>query len=558
MLGTSLRELLFIRLCIILLQYGTPILLAGLALATATGGWTALKHPASKTAIGYVLLDLTYAVFLWLPYTRRLRDEADHPPPLSPVDRRALFLKCNDNVPDFDRYLRLWFLGANPSEIRRDNVRDFVLWAFFDRRPGAESEDEADECAGYLDLIEQRLGHELTPGRGAAQSLRLTFDDIETRYRSFIWYVLMGIVDMGTHVQLAWRGFEYHSLPASKFAYVLPPRMQSFFARSRSASDELSYWVRPHTAGPGKEPIVFLHGIGVGLWTYANFLANVGLPSAKSGHGVDGDGSEGQVGIIALEVMPVSFRLTEAPLGKLDFLNEMRRVLAAHPRWEQFVLITHSYGSALATHMLHSEEFSARIDSVVLIDPVTILLHMPDVAYNFTRRRPEGANEWQLWYFASTDPGTAHALGRHFHWKQNIIWKEELVTKKKTTNGLAMDTNGNGAAVVRRDTGKSQQQQKRNVAVCLAGRDLIVDTLSVARYLAGNEDWLPGLDKHSSGRTEETDGALDDVQPSAGYCHLEKDGIELLWFNALDHGQVFDDREHYDKVKAVIHRYCSK
>ncbi|KAK8000529.1 hypothetical protein PG990_013129 [Apiospora arundinis] len=536
MLGTSLRELLFIRLCIVLLQYGTPILVAGLALAAATGGRPALAHPASVAALSYVLLDLVYAVFLWLPYTRRLRDEADHPPPLSPADRRALFLKCNENVPDFDRYLRLWFLGADPAEIRRDNVRDFVLWAFFDRRPGAESEDEAAECAGYLDIIEQRLGHELTPGRGSAQSLRLTFDDIETRYRSFIWYILIGIVDIGTHVQLAWRGFEYHSLPVAKFASVLPPRMQSFFTRNRSASHELSYWLRPHTAGKDKQPIVFLHGIGVGLWTYASFLSSVGK-SQK------GDKGEGQVGIIALEIMPVSFRLTEAPLGKLDFLDEMERVLAAHPDWsDQFVLITHSYGSALATHMLHSPEFGARINSVVLIDPVTILLHMPDVAYNFTRRRPRGANEWQLWYFASTDPGTAHALGRHFHWKQNIIWKEELVTK----NGLQIN-----GAVPR--GGRSQ----RNVAVCLAGRDLIVDTLSVAQYLSGNEHWIPGLDRADSDRVD-ADNALDDVQQSAGYGHLEKDGIELLWFDGLDHAQVFDDRKHYDKVKAVIHRYCSK
>ncbi|KAK8075507.1 hypothetical protein PG997_010170 [Apiospora hydei] len=545
MLGTSLRELLFIRLCIVLLQYGTLILLAGLAAAAALGGWDALAHPVSKVALGYVVLDALYYFFLWIPYNRRLWDEADHPPPLSPEDRRALFLRCDENVPDFDRYLRLWFLGADPAEIRRDNVRDFILWAFFDRRPGAESADEAAECAGYLDIIEQRLGHELEPGRGSAQSLRLTFDSIETRYRSFIWYILIWIVDLGTHVQLAWHGFEYHALPAAKFASVLPPRMQSFFARNRSASGELSYWHRPHTA-KGKKPIVFLHGIGVGLWTYASFLSSLGKHVDSQGEAGD---DEGEVGIIALEIMPISFRLTAAPLGKLDFLDEMARVLAAHG-WGEFVLVTHSYGSALATHMLHSRELGPRVDSVVLVDPVTILLHMPDVAYNFTRRRPRGANEWQLWYFASTDPGTAHTLGRHFHWKQNIIWKEELVAKD---NDRAFEMNGNDGAAHRGGEGRKRRQ--RNVAVCLVGRDLIVDTLSVARYLAKNEDWLPGLGDPDRA---EADNTLDDMHKKAGYDHLEKDGIELLWFDGLDHAQVFDDQKHYDKVKAVIHRYCSK
>ncbi|KAK8061864.1 hypothetical protein PG994_008230 [Apiospora phragmitis] len=535
MLGNSLRELLFIRLCILLLQYGTPILLAGLALTAAIGGWDALTHPASEVGLGYVLIDLLYALFLWIPYNRRLWDEADHPPPLSPTDRRALFLRCNDNVPDFDRYLRLWFLGADPAEIRRDNVCDFILWAFFDRRPGAESDDEATEVADYLDIIEQRLGHELKPGRGRAQSLRLTFDSIETRYRSWIWYVLIGIVDMGTHVQLAWRGFEYHALPAAKFAAVLPPRVQSVFARNRSASGELSYWHRQHTA-KDKKPIVFLHGIGVGLWTYASFLSSLGQPQ-KVGGDDDGDGNGGQVGIIALEIMPVSFRLTAAPLGKLDFLDEMERVLAAHG-WDQFVLLTHSYGSALATHMLHSDAFAARIDSVVLVDPVTILLHMPDVAFNFTRP----------------------AAGRERVAALNIIWKEELVTKgrekEKKMDALEINGNGNGdgAAVTR----SGRRPQQRNVAVCLAGRDLIVDTLSVARYLAGNEHWLPGLgDSDADSDRAEADDALEDVQREVGYGHLEKDGIELLWFDGLDHAQVFDEQKRYDKVQAVIHRFCS-
>ncbi|KAK7914978.1 alpha beta hydrolase fold family protein [Apiospora marii] len=546
MIGNSLGELLFIRLCILLLQYGTPILLAGLATATALGGWDALTHPASEIAIGYVLLDALYFLLIWLPWNRRLRDEVDHQPALSHADRRALFLRCEAHVPDFDRYLRLWFLGADPSEIRRDNVRDFVLWAFFDRRPGAESDDEAAEAEDFLDRIEGRLGRELPAGRGRAQGLRLTFDDIEARYRSFVWYVIIGIVDVATHVQLAWRGFEYHALPAAKFAAVLPPRLQSLFARNRSRSGELSYWHRAHTAGPDRKPVVFLHGIGVGLWTYASFLADLGKDVGS------GDGDGGQVGIIALEIMPISFRLTAAPLGKLDFLDEMERVLAAHG-WDQFVLVTHSYGSALATQLLHSDEFSARVDAVVLVDPVTILLHNPDVAFNFTRRRPRLANEWQLWYFASMDPGTAHTLGRHFHWKQNIIWKEELVMKKKASP----DTNGtlgrNGGVVPRGgDGGRSQQQ--RNVAVCLAGRDLIVDTLSVAKYLAGNEDWLPTLG--GSDRAE-ADDTLADMQKQAGYGYLEKDGIELLWFDGLDHAQVFDDPKHYDKVKAVIHRYCS-
>ena len=43
------------------------------------------------------------------------------------------------------------------------------------------------------------------------------------------------------------------------------------------------------------------------------------------------------------------------------------------------------YGSVVSTHLLHAPAVSNKIKSIVLIDPVTFLLHLPDVAYNFVR-----------------------------------------------------------------------------------------------------------------------------------------------------------------------------
>ncbi|KAG6857936.1 hypothetical protein C0991_004254, partial [Blastosporella zonata] len=60
----------------------------------------------------------------------------------------------------------------------------------------------------------------------------------------------------------------------------------------------------------------------------------------------------------------------------------------------------------------------AKIAHVMLIDPIPILLHLPPVAYNFLHRAPSSAAEWQLWYFASTDPDIARTLGRAFFWTE--------------------------------------------------------------------------------------------------------------------------------------------
>jgi hypothetical protein len=42
-----------------------------------------------------------------------------------------------------------------------------------------------------------------------------------------------------------------------------------------------------------------------------------------------------------------------------------------------------SYGSVVAAQLLRNPEISQKIGPVLFIDPVSFLLHLPDVAYNF-------------------------------------------------------------------------------------------------------------------------------------------------------------------------------
>ncbi|KAI2605566.1 hypothetical protein GGR54DRAFT_446676 [Hypoxylon sp. NC1633] len=540
MIGTSIPEYYFIRICIFLVRYTTPLAIACLVILAASHGslWVALRHPIGLMLAACCVADALYAAFIYFPHNQRLKEEAKHPPSLTKEERRALFQRCFENVPDARRYLQKWFLGADESEIRRDNVRDFILWAFFDMWPGQESEEDAAELEKYIQDIEDRLGRRLEPGRGKAEGLRLTLDEVETRYRSVVWYLAVAVVDFTSHCRLVYSGFHYHAQPPSGVLSVIPPRLQDLFTRKYSESAALSYWHRPHTA-KGKLPVVFLHGIGIGLYPYVPFLARLNSESAQDG--------QGQIGIIMIEILPVSFRLTDAPLSRPKFLKEVATILDAHG-WDQFVLVSHSYGTALATHMLRSENLANRVASAVLIDPVTILLHLPDVAYNFTRRRPKGANEWQLWYFASMDPGVAHSLGRHFFWKDNIVWKEELtgVARGSSADGVGLDDKG----------GRPSVKAPRKVAVCLSERDLIVDTLMVAQYLAADGDgWVA---PNPAGGGAASSWGWSTEQDRLGNGYLTRDGIELLWFWGLDHAQVFDSKKNQDRLCSVIRRYCTE
>lgn len=352
-------------------------------------------------------------------------------------------------------------------------------------------------------------------------------------------------------MKLLLHGFHFHRMSTSRFFTLFPLRPQTLLTSYRSPAKHTTYWHRPHTS-PTKLPVVFIHGIGIGLYPYTNFLDEL-----NSVAGVESTDPNEQVGIIAIEIMPVSFRITHSALGRAEMCSEVEQILKKHLRpGQKCVLVSHSYGTVITTHLLHEPSTAELIGPVVLIDPVSILLHLPDVAYNFTRRKPVHANEHQLYYFASMDMGVSHTLSRHFFWNENVLWKKDL--------------------------------EGRRVTVSLSGRDLIVDTEAVGRYLSegvsfgnGHSNEIGGHSGASVATGSRKEDARTRSRPSeksqgrqgAGtVSKAEKDveeeewksrswrgsGIDVLWFNDLDHAQVFDKASTRRRLLNAISKYCEQ
>ncbi|OKP08640.1 hypothetical protein PENSUB_5526 [Penicillium subrubescens] len=279
----------------------------------------------------------------------------------------------------------------------------------------------------------------------------------------------------------------------------------------RSPVRHLTYWHRRHTSKE-RLPVLFIHGIGIGLYPYTTFLRDLDRELET------GATADNEVGIIALEVMPISSRITHPALEKDVMIMEIMGILQYHG-WCKFVLVSHSYGSIIAAHLLKSDQIAALIGPTVFIDPVSFLLHLPDVAYNFIARRPARANEYQLWYFGTKDLGVAHTLAKRFSWTDNIIWKEDLGIKG------------------------GKNQEGRNVTVVLSGKDLIVDAEAVGLYLMGSSS------EAQTGEEEATRAWKN--RSWIGY------GLELLWYEQLDHAQVFDVENTRRPVIRVVSSYSA-
>ena len=341
-------------------------------------------------------------------------------------------------------------------------------------------------------------------------------------------------------MKLLFHGFHFHRLRLTRFFTLFPFRPQSLLTKYQSPAKHTTYWHRPHTSTT-KLPVVFIHGIGIGLYPYTNFLDELNSTS-----GIESEDPNDQVGIIAIEIMPVSFRITHSALTRTELCYEIDQILHKHFDPDQkFVLVSHSYGTVITTHLLKTPSISERIGPVVLIDPVSLLLHLPDVAFNFTRRKPKRANEHQLYYFASMDMSVSHTLSRHFFWNENVLWKKDL--------------------------------GDRRVTVSLSGRDLIVDTGAVGRYLSTG----PGLEfANSSGQDTDTLIDIEEYSDTEGnrmglrggegpgddefdiddeewkFRPWKGNGIDILWFKDLDHAQVFDKSSTRRRLINAIRVYC--
>ncbi|KAH9941213.1 uncharacterized protein BXZ73DRAFT_88379 [Epithele typhae] len=476
MIGTSFPEYVFIRLAILSLRSIAPLSFLYL------GASAYYRKPAWSNAFGWALgayacVEAGFYLFVFLPRKRLVQKAAAHPPLPLREEREALFERCFASMRNAE-VTAGWFPQGTLDTLKRDNLIEWLLWAFFGAPQIGMQDEWEEEIDGYVQKLEDKFGFKLEHGwNEKAKCLKLTLDPVDAIHRPLLWYLIIGLVDNYTGAVLTFSGLRHYN--PRKWTTYFPLRSFTLFSK-RSAHPDMVYWYRPHRSAT-KDPILFIHGIGIGLWPYIPFLRDLLA-------------SDPDVGIIAIETLAISSRISPPPLTHTEVLSAIRSVLDAHD-FKRVVVAGHSYGTVIAAWMLRDPMISPRVSAWLLADPIPFLLHCPAIAYNFVYRQPRRANEWLLWYFSSRDLDIARALARHFFWAENVLWKEEL--------------------------------EGRRVAVSLSGRDQIVDAPEVWQYLTGE------LEGPSELRWKDKD-------------------LEVLYFDGLDHAEVFDTKRDRRIVLGVL------
>jgi len=344
----------------------------------------------------------------------------------SPGERIVQLEHDDPRAMDFRNSLRTWFRKVPWSSIKLHEVRQWVYWSIFNAALPSLDEISHSHRAilnEALDLLEKRSGCQFGEGSNpAVPPILLTIDKVNIISRPLTYYTLIWSINFFLRV---W----YESQWNARFG----------------SHDGLEYLVRvpkqwDRITGP--RPIVFLHGLGLGLFQYSLLITH--LLESFPDHPL----------LVLLPphisqnifhpnfLKPLTRHQTADRLAELlhkfgwihpasyddrdiseDDVGELALSLPGQKE-TGITVISHSNGSY--THAWMLKEYPKIIGRSCFVDPVTFCSWEGDVCYNFIYRPCRTGIELLMRYFVGTELGVANFLQRHFDWASNSLWFEEI------------------------------------------------------------------------------------------------------------------------------------
>ncbi|KAI0310804.1 hypothetical protein OF83DRAFT_1153676 [Amylostereum chailletii] len=307
---------------------------------------------------------------------------------------------------DFRNSLRTWFGRVPWSHIHRDEMRAWLYWAIFNAHippPADIPHAHMKFLDESVDMVEKRSGTVLPKGSNpAAKPILLTLDPVNFAWRPLVWYIFVAV---GNHA----------------LKHFLVTR-QGLSVIHRDGIEYLIRVPKAWEASVGPSPVVFLHGLGLGLIQYYLFFGDLLGQTADRP--------------LLIPLQPhISQNLFHSrfltPLGRKATAQSMR-ALFIELGWTQdeepredltdddaakrrgVTILSHSNGSFVHAWIL--KECPELVTRSCFVDPVTFCSW-------------EGvmqALHLIMYYFVGSELGVTNVLQRHFDWSANSLYYEEI------------------------------------------------------------------------------------------------------------------------------------
>ncbi|GLC60291.1 hypothetical protein PLESTB_001595000 [Pleodorina starrii] len=209
--------------------------------------------------------------------------------------------------------------------------------------------------------------------------LACTADPLVASYRPLVFYLLTEAVAAATHIALKLMGFRATATPngtATIYTW-LPPASDNTSATASPATNKGAGGTAGADGGDD-DPLVFLHGIGLGLTPYLRLLGRL---VAASG---------GRRPVYAVQYKHVSMRLTTTIPAPHEVATDVADFLAARGV-TRMSLLAHSYGTLVAsalTKLAAASSAAPAISRLTLVDPVCFAMFLPHLVRNAIYQQP--------------------------------------------------------------------------------------------------------------------------------------------------------------------------
>ena len=346
-------------------------------------------------------------------------------------------LDCLDSLQcyNIERYVSGFCRGANFEDIYTDNFRAFIAWAMF----GKHLHDIVPEEATYLSFLMEEIYRRypqmrnLKPGfNPKVKHTNFTLERVPYIHRPLFLYVLAGLNE-----------FVWNTI-------IL--RMSGFQSLEMSG---VNYWIRLGSINCNQPPLMIFHGISPGWSLYLLLIKFMA-----------GNRTVVLIDFDAIKIKSMVFYMPSIE----SFCDSIYKIVKRH-QLPPVSIIAHSFGSI--TSGWYVRRHPDTICHLALIDPVSLLLSFPEVAYNFLYRPPKKFMEYLIHIAASREITVSYALHRNFCWHKNGLWLEDIPSHIGVIVGLASNDEITDYAAIEEYT--LQCQRKRQTSAINNGEENIAD-----------------------------------------------------------------------------------
>lgn len=367
-----------------------------------------------------------------------------------------------------------WFRGATPEELLKERPR------------------EHQELRRLVDLVLEPAGLlSLPDGQNPrVWTHRVFTDPLPVLHRPLLVYAGTSLLcPLLTLQVMKWLGF------------------------TRERVGGLCYWFRPRRnnvhptvdlSAPRQTPLVFVHGLGVGLVPY--YLLIFRLSRRHSGD------------LYVPEFPFLAMAPWESVPSAREVVAQLQDMLAAHGHTAAH-FAGHSFGCVVIGWVMKMS--SSSVMYTTLMEPAQFLMIKAEALTQVLFGTPKTCYEMLVRYFAFRELFTVNLLCRNFFWEQSIMWPEDLHVP---------------------------------TIVQLAGDDHIVQSRFVRRLIEHEKVARKERRRHRKPRMlvsgSSTDVRLDTLQQAASTQKAGAELLDILWCDGFFHGQILFDLRTHDKLFA--------